>query len=243
MVSDIHWYTETCHICQLCQSHQVLIPPVITTTPAPIFARAYIDTMHMPPSGVYKYIVQDCCSLFYYPEFRMLRVETARTLGDWIYEDILCWRGSPCEIVTDNGPAFLTMMEYLSMCYHLNHIQISRYNSQANGTVECSHFDVCWSLFNIFDGDQKRLSLGLYSVFWEERVTPRKCMGCSPYFAITGAHPILPFNIAKATYLQLPPTSIMSSYPNTTLPCKMFHQCQCPLLQSLPKLIQSSTTV
>jgi hypothetical protein len=36
-------------------------------------------------------------------------------------------------------------------------------------------------------------------------------MGCSPYFTITGAHPILPFNIAKATYLQPPPTSIMSS--------------------------------
>jgi hypothetical protein len=36
-------------------------------------------------------------------------------------------------------------------------------------------------------------------------------MGCSPYFAITGAHPIFPFDIAKATYLQPPPTSIMSS--------------------------------
>jgi hypothetical protein len=35
-------------------------------------------------------------------------------------------------------------------------------------------------------------------------------MGCSPYFAITGAHPILPFDIAEATYLQPPPTSIMS---------------------------------
>jgi hypothetical protein len=35
-------------------------------------------------------------------------------------------------------------------------------------------------------------------------------MGCSPYFAVTGAHPILPFDIAEATYLQLPPTSIMS---------------------------------
>jgi hypothetical protein len=35
-------------------------------------------------------------------------------------------------------------------------------------------------------------------------------MGCSPYFAVTGAHPILPFDIAKATYLQPPPTSVMS---------------------------------
>jgi hypothetical protein len=59
----------------------------------------------------------------------MLRAETARTLGDWIYEDILCQWGSLYEIVTDNGPAFLKAMKYLSKCHHLNHIQISGYNS------------------------------------------------------------------------------------------------------------------
>jgi hypothetical protein len=102
-------------------------------------------------------------------------------------------------------------MEYLSKRYHLNHIHISGYNSRANGMVERSHFDVHQSLFKVVDGDQKRWSLGVYSVFWAERVTPRKRMGCSPYFAITGAHPILPFDIAKATYLQPPPTSVMST--------------------------------
>src|SRR6202453_1368287 len=35
-------------------------------------------------------------------------------------------------------------------------------------------------------------------------------MGCSPYFAVTGAHPVLPFNISEATYLQPTPTSILS---------------------------------
>jgi hypothetical protein len=100
-------------------------------------------------------------------------------------------------------------MEYLSKRYHLNHIWISGYNSRANGTVERSHFDVHQSLFKVVDGDQKRWSLGVYSVFWAERVTPRKHIRCSPYFAITGAHPILPFDIAEATYLQPPPTSVM----------------------------------
>jgi hypothetical protein len=56
MVSDVHWYTKTCHICQLHQTRQILIPPVVAT-PAPIFTKAYIDTMHMLPSGAYKYIV------------------------------------------------------------------------------------------------------------------------------------------------------------------------------------------
>jgi hypothetical protein len=109
------------------QTRQVLIPPVVAT-PAPIFAKVYIDTMHMPPSGAYKYIVQAHCSLSYYPKFCMLRAETAKTLGDWIYEDILCRWGSLHEIVTDNDPAFLKAMEYISKHYHLNHIWISGYN-------------------------------------------------------------------------------------------------------------------
>jgi hypothetical protein len=65
----------------------VLILPVVDT-PAPIFAKVYADTMHMLLSGPYKYIVKARCSLSYYPEFCMLRVETASMLGDWIYEDI-----------------------------------------------------------------------------------------------------------------------------------------------------------
>ena len=35
-------------------------------------------------------------------------------------------------------------------------------------------------------------------------------MGCSPYFATTGTHPLLPFNIAEANYLLPPPDSPLS---------------------------------
>ena len=35
------------------------------------------------------------------------------------------------------------------------------------------------------------------------------CMGCLPYFAVTGIHTILPLDIAKATYLVPPPTSTL----------------------------------
>jgi hypothetical protein len=36
-------------------------------------------------------------------------------------------------------------------------------------------------------------------------------MGCSPYFAATGTHPILPLDIAEATYLLPPPTELLST--------------------------------
>ncbi|KNZ73529.1 hypothetical protein J132_01336 [Termitomyces sp. J132] len=44
-----------------------------------------------------------------------------------------------------------------------------------------------------------------------EWVTVCKQMGCSPYFATTGTHPLLPANIVEATYLQLLPNSLLST--------------------------------
>ena len=210
MSADVAWFVRTCHLCQIRQTRNVLIPPVVAT-PAPPFAKAYIDTMHMPASGGFRYIVQARCSLTYYPEFRMLRNESAKTIGDWIYEDILCRWGALSEIVSDNGAPFVKALDYLAKRYHIRHIRISGYNSRANGLVERSHFDSRQSLFKAVDGDEKRWSLGTYSVFWAERITIRKRMGCSPYFAITGSHPLIPLDISEATYLQPEPTSLLST--------------------------------
>jgi hypothetical protein len=210
MLADISWYVRTCHICQERQLRQVLIPPVVAI-PAPVFGKIYVDTMHLPPSRSYKYLVQGRCSLTHYPEFRMLRSENAQTIGDWIFEDILCRWGALTDIVTDNGPAFVKAVGYLAKRYKINHIRISGYNSRANGIVERTHFDVRQSLYKAANGNPARWSQVTHSVFWAERITTRKRMGCSPYFAITGAHPVIPLDIVEATYLQTPPGSVLST--------------------------------
>ena len=58
--ADIVWYLRTCHICQQQQTWQLLIPPVVAT-PAGLFSRVYMDTMHLPAAGGFKYIVQGRC--------------------------------------------------------------------------------------------------------------------------------------------------------------------------------------
>jgi hypothetical protein len=208
--ADIAWFVKTCHICQLRQIRNILIPPVVAT-PAPLFGKIYTDTMHLPPSGGFRYLVQGRCSISHYPEFRMLRSETAATLGEWLFEEVLCRWGALSEIVSDNGPPFVKACEYLAKKYHIRHIRISGYNSRANGLVERSHFDVRQALFKSVDGDQAKWSKGTYSVFWADRITIRRRMGCSPYFAVTGTHPILPFDIIELTYLLPPPNSILST--------------------------------
>jgi hypothetical protein len=177
--ANIVWFLHTCHICQIQQTQKALIPPVVAT-PAPLFAKVYIDTMHMPRLGGFSYVVQGHCSLIHYPEFRMLKAENSMALEHWIFHDISCRWGVLGEIVTDNGAPFLKALAYLSKCYHINHVKISRYNSRANGIVERPHFDVRHALLKAVDGEENKWSQAAYSVFWLERVIVRKCMGCSP---------------------------------------------------------------
>ena len=88
MSQDIAWFVLTCHICQVRKTQQSLIPPVVDM-PAPLFSKVYMDTMHMPTSAGYKYIVQGRCSLIYWPEWNMLTKENGKSLGNWILRDII----------------------------------------------------------------------------------------------------------------------------------------------------------
>jgi hypothetical protein len=208
--ADVLWFVQTCHLCQERQLRQIHIPPVVAM-PAPLFSKAYMDTMQLPASGGFKYIVQGRCSLCTYPEFRKLRSETGKTIGEWIFEDIICRWGSLAEIVTDNGKPFLKALEYLAKKYHIRHIRISGYNSRANGVVERTHYDVRQSLYKVAGGVESKWSPGTHLVYWAERITTRKRMGCSPYYAATGASALIPLDISEATYLQPPPTSTLST--------------------------------
>jgi hypothetical protein len=113
--------------------------------------------------------------------------------------------------MTDNTSVFIAAIEYLVKRYHINHIHISAYNSRANGLIEHPHFDICQALVKAADGVESKWSQVTYSVFWAERITVRRRMGCLLYFTATGTHPPLPIDISEAMYLQPPPNSILSA--------------------------------
>jgi hypothetical protein len=96
----------------------------------------YMDTMHLPRSSGYTYIVQGHCLPSGYPDFCMLCKETVQNIGNWIFQDVLCRWGMLAEIVSDNGKPFVAALLYLECKYHIKHIRISSYNLCANSIVE-----------------------------------------------------------------------------------------------------------
>ena len=164
--------------------------------------------MEMP--GRYRYFFHARCAMTTYCEGRASTAQTAKAIGDWIYQDLLCRWGAVCEIISDNGTPFVAALEYIAKTYHVYHIRISGYNSQANGIVERPHFHVRDALYKACEGDPSQWVSRVYSVLWADRITVRRRMGCSPYYAVTGTHPIMPLDIAEATYL-LPTANKMIS--------------------------------
>jgi hypothetical protein len=197
---DVKWYIKSCHECQIRQTTKIHIPPTVPM-PGGLFRKAHVDTMLMPKAGGFRYLVQARCALTSYPEWRMLRTETGTTLASFIFEEILCRWGPLTEIVTDNGPAFISALEQLADRYNIRHIRISPYNSQANGIIERHHYDVREAIMKSAEGDESRWYKFTHSVFWAERVTILKSCGLSPYFMAHGLEPLFPFDITEATFL------------------------------------------
>jgi len=164
----------------------------------------------MPTVNKFCYLVQAGCALLSWPEWHPFWRENKKTLGDFIFKEILCRWGGVTEIVMDNGLAFVAAAAYLSEKYGIHHIKISPYNSQANGLVEHKHFNICESLMKACDNDDSRWVRLAPSVFWADCVTICWSTGYSPFFMAHRVEAVLLFDITEATYLLLPldtPTS------------------------------------
>ena len=211
MEKDIKQFVKTCHSCQERQKTLVKIAPSKSFTPT-LFEVLHADVMHMTPaSNGCKYIAHGRDGLMSWAEARALRDEKARSIALWLYEDILCRWGTLRTIVTDNGESFRAALKWIENKWGIKHITISAYNSQANGTIERPHWDIRQMLYKATGANNtSRWYWFLHAVLWADRTSIRKRMGCSPYFMLTGAHPVLPLDLTEATWLVEPPVGIIS---------------------------------
>nr|GAT49795.1 predicted protein [Mycena chlorophos] len=208
---DVSWYIKTCHLCQVRQTRLLKISPVPTHTPS-LFRKIHTDVMVMgATSNGHKLVIAARDSLSRWLEAMGLRSDNAAAVGRFLLEFIICRWGCPEEIVTDNALQFLAALEWLEKKYGIKGIKISLYNSQANGPVESGHRDVRQSIVKACGGNVSKWYWFLPQVVWADRVTVRRGLGCSPYFAATGCHPILPFDIVKATWLVEYPDRIITT--------------------------------
>ncbi len=96
--ADVNHHVKSCHECQI-QSLKRLEIPLTVSVSTQLFAKVYIDIMHMPAAHGFYYIVAAKDDLSGISEAISLRQATARALAKFFWEYIYCRYGAPLHVV------------------------------------------------------------------------------------------------------------------------------------------------
>ncbi|KAG7585759.1 Retrotransposon gag domain [Arabidopsis thaliana x Arabidopsis arenosa] len=196
MITDCVKFAQRCKRCQL---HAPLIhqpSELFSSISAPYpFMRWSMDIigpLHRSTRGVqYLLVLTDYFSNWIEAEAYASIKDSA--VNTFIWKNIICRHGVPYEIVTDNGPQFISH-EFEAFCSEWG-IKVSystpRY-PQGNGQAEAANKTILSNL-------KKRLSHlkgGWYNelqpVLWAYRTTPRRPTGETPFSLVYGMEAVVP---------------------------------------------------
>jgi len=155
----------------------------------------------MPPAQGFKYIVAAKDDLSGTSEAKPLRRATAKALAQFFWEYIYCHYGAPLQVITDNGPEVKEAFELLMKRMNIPHIRITLYNHHANGVVERGHFIIRKALVKACKGQITDWPKKLPEIMFADRITVSRVTGYSPFQLLHATEPLLPLDIAEATFL------------------------------------------
>ena len=204
MRADVHHHVQSCHECQVRSLKRTEIPLTIST-PIKLFSKIYVDIMHMPTSIDKKVcIVAARDDLSGVCEVKALSNKTAEELRVFFWEQIYCRYGAPEHVITDNGSEIKGVFKVLLKRLGIPHIKITPYNHHANGVVERGHFTIRESLVKACQTAGipiNRWPEKLAEVAFADRITISRTTGFLPYQLLHGTDPLLPLDLAEATFL------------------------------------------
>jgi transposase InsO family protein len=175
--------------------------PITVSRPVALFYKVYLDVMKMPEAQGKNWIVACRDDLSSIAETRALASDNARALASFFIEQIIFRYGTVGEMVTDNGSSFAGEFARIVNKYNIHQIRISPYNSQANGVVERGHFTIREALVKMCGGDISKWPSLLPAATFADHITVRRATGFSPYYLLHGVHPLLPCDLAEATFM------------------------------------------
>ena len=200
MRNDVQHHVASCHTCQIRNTKKLQIPTTVSA-PVALFQKVYIDIMRMPKAGRMTMIVAARDDLSGACEARALSAATAKNLAKFFWVQIYCKYGCPRQVTTDNGSEVKAGFEELMVRLRIPQVKISAYNKHATGVVERGHFTVREALIKSCDGRLNKWPELLPLAIFADRITVSRVTGFSPYQLLHGTEPVLPFDLAEATFL------------------------------------------
>ena len=200
MRNQIKQHVQSCHACQLRSTKKMHIPITISHPPS-LFSKVYLDVMNMPKARGKQWLIACRDDLSGVTECKAIARAKAKVIARFFLKRIILRYGIVQEVVTDNGPEFSREFAELLKRYGLHHIKITPYNSQANGVVERGHYNIREALVKMSEDNISQWPLMVSAATYADRITTRRSTGFSPYYLLHGTHPLMPGDLADATFL------------------------------------------
>jgi hypothetical protein len=197
MQRTIKEYIRNCEVCQRegRRRRNEVLRPIQVTQP---FGKVGIDIVGPLPKTTEsnQYIVTAMDYLTKWPEARAIPDATAKSVANFLYEDIICRHGCPQELVSDNGSAFISqVVEAILERHQVKHRLISPYHPQSNGLVERFNRTLCSSLAKYVQVMEEDWDKFLPSVLFAYRTMRHNTTKFEPFSLVYGRSAITPLDL------------------------------------------------
>jgi hypothetical protein len=121
--------------------------------------------------------------------------------------------GLPLEIITDNGPTFISakLTQFLAKL-GVNHFTSSSYYPQGNGQAESTNKNLVRIIKRIIEDKPRQWHTLLTYALWEDRTTTKESTGFTPFQLVYGQEAILPIELELSSlWLMLQTEELNSS--------------------------------
>jgi hypothetical protein len=208
MRKDVENFVRSCLPCRLKKSSQPKgngkLQAILTQAP---FNTVLIDVLSGFPKsnrGNVKIIVM-IDHFSNWPEAIAVIDESAETVAQVVFQDLICRHGIPERILTDNGGAFVSkLFDKLKEKLQIKSIHSSSYHPQGHGKVEKLNLFL-QAAIAIISKDDKDWDLKLPAVLFAYRTSCIDHLEYSPYYILYGRHPRLPTDFLQDIETPLSP--------------------------------------
>ncbi|MCO5567507.1 hypothetical protein L7F22_021201 [Adiantum nelumboides] len=161
------------------------------------FAKRGIDFVGSIAPPAYKshaqYIIVAIDYLTKWVEAKATTKNDAKTIAQFLYENIFTRYGLPIEIVSDRGTHFINeVIENLLDEFMVVHRKSAPYHPQANGQAESTNKILVTVLTKIVNESRADWDQKLHSALWAYRVAYKTSIGTTPFNMVYGIRAILP---------------------------------------------------
>ncbi|MCO5581406.1 hypothetical protein L7F22_035290 [Adiantum nelumboides] len=169
------------------------------------FAKWGIDFVGPIAPSAYKthaqYIIVATDYLTKWVEAKATARNEAKTIAQFLYENIFTRYALPIEIVSDNrGTHFINeVIEFLLDEFMVIHRKSAPYHPQANGQAESTNNILMTVLTKIVSELRADWDQNLHSALWTYRVAYKASIGTTPFNMVYGIQAILPLEFIIPT--------------------------------------------